>query len=369
MDDSSCMQKTRSRIDRVTLDDLPALARGCAILGTGGGGQVETGTLTASRAISEFGEVPVIPLSDVPEDGLILPLSGIGAPTVAHEMLMSGEEPALIRDEAERLLGRPVAAVMSSEIGGSNGVGPVGWAARLGVPLVDADGMGRAFPEVQMVAMYVAGRPVNVVILADVQGNLTTIRPVDGLWSERIARAVCVACGASALMADYVLTGAEARGAVIEGTVSAAIAIGHAVQEGTEPVGALREALGATVLISGKVIDVERRTGGGFVRGSLVVDGTGDDRGRLLRVEIQNENLVALEDGRLRASVPDLITVVDAQTADAISTESLRYGQRVSVLSWPCDPIWRTERGLETAGPRAFGYDIDYTPVEELANV
>jgi DUF917 family protein len=368
------MPKTRLRIGCLTPDDLPALARGCAILGTGGGGQVEIGTLTAARGISEFGEVPVIPLSDVPEDELIMPLSEIGAPTVAHEMLMSGEEPVLIRDEVERLMGRPVAAVMSCEIGGSNGVGPVGWAARLGLPLVDADGMGRAFPEVQMVAMYVAGLPVNVVVLADVQSNVTTVRPVDGLWSERIARAVCVACGASALMADYVLTGAEARGAgtgaaVIEGTVSAALAIGRAVRDGSEPVGALREALGATVLISGKVIDVERRTGGGFVRGGLVVDGTGADRGRLLRVEIQNENLVALEDGRVRASVPDLITVVDTQTADAISTELLRYGQRVSVLSWPCDPIWRTERGLATAGPRAFGYDIDYTPVEELTHV
>ncbi|GAA4629123.1 DUF917 domain-containing protein [Actinoallomurus vinaceus] len=353
----------------MTLDDLPALARGCAILGTGGGGHVETGVLKAAKAIAEFGEVPVVPLADVPPDGLILPLSGIGAPTVGHEMLMSGEEPVLIRDEVERLFGRPVAAVMSSEIGGSNGVSPVAWAARLGLPLVDADGMGRAFPEVQMVAMYVAGRPVNVVVLADVQGNLTTIRPVDGLWAERIARAVCVACGASALMADYVLTGEEARGSVIEGTVSAALAIGAAVLNSAEPLNALREALDATVLINGKVIDVERRTGGGFVRGSLIIEGTGDDRGRLLRVEIQNENLIALEDGRLRASVPDLITVVDAQTADAISTESLRYGQRVAVLSWPCDPIWRTERGLATAGPRVFGYDIDYTPVEELTHV
>jgi uncharacterized protein len=354
------------KIDRVTLDDLPALARGCGILGTGGGGQVETGTLQAARAISEYGNVPVIPLSEVPADGLILPLSGIGAPTVAHEMLMSGEEPVLIAAEVERLLGRRVAAVMSSEIGGSNGVGPVAWAARLGVPLVDADSMGRAFPEVQMVSQYVAGLSVNLVVLADVQCNLTTLRPVDGLWSERIARAVTVACGMSCLMADYVLTGVEAKGAVIEGTVSLAISIGRTVLASPEPVAALREVLNAKTLINGKVVDVERRTSGGFVRGSLIVESTGEDRGRLLRVEIQNENLVAFEDGELRACVPDLITVVDTQTADAISTESLRYGQRVTVLSWPCDPIWRTERGLATAGPRAFGYDLDYVPVEEL---
>jgi len=61
-------------------------------------------------------------------------------------------------------------------------------------------------------------------------------------------------------------------------------------------------------------------------------------------------------------SVPDLITIVDTETGEAISTELLRFGQRVSVLAWPCDPLWRTPRGLELAGPRAFGYELDYVP-------
>jgi DUF917 family protein len=78
---------------------------------------------------------------------------------------------------------------------------------------------------------------------------------------------------------------------------------------------------------------------------------------------------VAFQDGQVLASVPDLISVLDSQTATAISTELLRYGQRVTVLAWPCDPLWRTPRGLEIAGPRAFGYDLDYVPTEELARV
>ena len=75
---------------------------------------------------------------------------------------------------------------------------------------------------------------------------------------------------------------------------------------------------------------------------------------------------MALEDGVVRASVPDLITVVDTTTAEAIATELLRYGQRVTVIAFACDPIWRTPRGIETAGPRAFGYDFDYVPIEVL---
>jgi len=103
------------------------------------------------------------------------------------------------------------------------------------------------------------------------------------------------------------------------------------------------------------------------VRGSVVVEGLGDDAGRLLRIEIQNENLVALEQGRVLASVPDLITVLDSETADAIPTERVRYGQRVTVIAMRCAPVWRSPFGLEMAGPRAFGYDFDYVPAEELA--
>jgi hypothetical protein len=93
---------------------------------------------------------------------------------------------------------------------------------------------------------------------------------------------------------------------------------------------------------------------------------SGADTGRLLRLEIQNENLVALEDGVVRASVPDLISVIDSATGAAIATEHVRYGQRVTVIGFACDPIWRTPRGIETAGPRAFGYDFDYEPLEVM---
>ncbi|MET9244984.1 DUF917 domain-containing protein [Nonomuraea sp. NPDC003709] len=346
--------------------DIPALARGCAVLGTGGGGDVRTGSLAAIGAVREYGEVPLIGLDELDDDALIVPLSGIGAPTVSHEMIHSADEPKRIAEEIERLFGRSPSAIMSSEIGGSNGVAPVAWAARLGLPLLDADGMGRAFPEVQMVSMYVAGLPADLVIMSDIVGNVVTIRPVDGLWSERLARAVCVAAGSSALMADYVLTTVRARGAVIEGTVTRAIEIGRATEGAADPLGALQGSLGAARLITGKLTDVERRTTGGFVRGTATIEGTGEDRGRRLTLELQNENLVALEDGRVRAIVPDLITVVDTETAAAVQTEGLRYGQRVTVLAWPCDPLWRTPKGLETAGPRAFGYDLDYVPVEEL---
>ncbi len=91
----------------------------------------------------------------------------------------------------------------------------------------------------------------------------------------------------------------------------------------------LAEAFGQTIythlreLFDGKVVDVERRTVDGFAKGRAVVQGA-----RRLRAEIafQNENLVARRDGRLVAVVPDLICVLDAETAEPITTERCATG-------------------------------------------
>lgn len=352
----------------IALDDVAALGRGCAILGTGGGGSIGASVLMARRAIEEHGPVTVRALSGLADSDVLLPLSGVGAPTVGHEMLARSDDARAIRDEVERAIGRRVSAVMPTEIGGANGVTPVAWALGLGLPLVDADGMGRAFPELQMVSMNVAGRPTETVVLTDVIGNVVTLRPVDGLWSERHVRAISVASGSRALIADYVLTASEARGAVLEGSVATALRVGRAFDGAEDPLDAVQAVLNAQRLITGKIVELDRRTAAGFARGSVVIEGLGDYRGDLVRVEIQNENLIAFRDGKVLASVPDLITVLDSQTGTAIPTEHLRFGQRVSVLAWPCHEIWRTPRGIELAGPRAFGYDLDYVPIEERSN-
>ena len=148
--------------------------------------------------------------------------------------------------------------------------------------------------------------------------------------------------------------------------MSKALRVGALLTVGAEGVERAVAELNATVLSVGKVVDIERRIEYGWVRGSLTVEGSGDYKGRLLHIEIQNENLVALEDGKVRASVPDLITVLETDSGVVISTERLRYGQRVTVIGFASDPVWRTPAGLELGGPRAMGYDFDYVPIETI---
>lgn len=363
-------QSTRNN-DSLSLIDsgnLAALELGCAVYGAGGGGNVETGGWAARHALNTYGPVRLITLDDLDDDDLILPLHAIGAPTVSQEMLPSGDEPALIRAEVERCLGRPVAALMPGEIGGANGVRAPGWAAGLHLPLLDADGMGRAFPEIDMVTMGLAGLTPSLIVLADVQGNVTTARPSSGEWAERIARAVCVAAGSTALMTSYVMTAAQARGAVIEGSVSRALEVGELLLGARAGVDGLCDELGATKLVTGKIVELERNDVGGFVKGSAVIAGVGRDRDRLVRLEIQNENLLALEDGRAIATVPDIIVALDAESAHALGTDNLQFGQRVTVIAWPCDPKWRTAQGLRKTGPSAFGYELPFHPIERQSS-
>jgi DUF917 family protein len=309
-----------------------------------------------------------VDLDELPGDSLIMPCGVIGAPTVSVEKIENGDEGGRLREHLEFLTGHRVAALMAVEIGGSNGLLPIAWAARMGLPVVDADGMGRAFPESPQVTMYLAGISPSPAVMTDERGNLIIFRTISGHWMERLERAAAVEFGGSASSTEFSLTAAQARSATVRDSVSLAIRIGEAISGAAgSPVDALIAEVGAFRLVTGKVLDVERRTTRGFARGSVVIEGLGEDTGRLIRLELQNENLVALERGRVLASVPDLISVLDSETADAIVTERISYGQRVTVIAFAGDPVWRTEKGIMVAGPRAFGYDFDYLPVEELA--
>jgi DUF917 family protein len=242
-------------------------------------------------------------------------------------------------------------------------------ASRLGIPLVDADGMGRAFPELQMVTPTMYGVAATPMAIADEKGNSAIIMAPTNRWTETIARTITIDMGSTALIALYAMTGRQLKEAMIAGTLTKAEEIGRTIRAAhaahRDPIAAVAGVTGGFEVFRGKVVDVQRRTERGFARGEALFQGTGADEGSGLTIQFQNENLVAIRDGGILVSVPDLITVLDAETGEPITTEGLRYGFRVVVLGIPCHPKWRTPAGLALVGPRYFGYDVDYLPVEE----
>jgi DUF917 family protein len=354
---------------QIDLSNLNQLARGCAVLGTGGGGDVIAG-LAAKQALTDFGPIELVNVDDLPDDALVMPCADMGAPTVFFEKVANGAEGERLVEKVSEIFGRSVTAILAAEIGGSNGLTPITWAARLGLPLIDGDGIGRAFPEINMISLEIAGVAPYPTVIADERGNVVVFDSIDGAWNERLARTACVEMGGACAVAVYNMDGATAKRAIVRDTMSYAIRIGQILEQAEhDPVAELVTYLGAHEIAGGKIVDVERRIEGGFVWGSMVLEGLDRDKGRTLRVEFQNEFLVVLEDGAPLVLPPDLITVLDTTTGDAISTERMRFGQRVRIVALPCAPVWRSEKGMSLAGPEAFGYEFTYTPVEELIGV
>jgi DUF917 family protein len=299
----------------------------------------------------------------------------MGAPTVIVEKIPRGTEPELALRALERHLGRSADATMPIECGGINSMIPLIVGARTGLPVVDADGMGRAFPELQMETFSVYGVPGSPMAVAGEADETVVIDTgPDNKRMEWLARGITIRLGGVAHIAEYAMTGAQVRRTAVPRTLSLGIALGRAVREAREqhrdPVAAMREVLAPTlyshlrVIFRGKVVDVERRTTEGFARGTARF--VGFDGGSQLTVRFQNENLIAEVDGEVRCLVPDLICALESDTAEPITTEGLRYGQRATVVGISTPDMMRTPQALGVFGPGCFGLDTAFRPVEDL---
>jgi DUF917 family protein len=342
------------QIDTAAIDDL---ARGAAVLGTGGGGDPYIGALLAKRAIAEHGPVTAVRLAELPEDALVLTVAMMGAPTVMVEKLPGLDEVMGPVRALGTYLGRPVTHVACAEAGGVNSTIPIAAAAALGLPLVDGDGMGRAFPELQMVLPTLYGVSASPLAFSDEKGNVGVLQTVDNSWTERIARVAAVEMGCSIMISGFAMSGAQAREALVDGSLRQCIEIGEGIRDARDrkldPVERTVALLGGRELFAGKVVDVQRGTTSGFARGTARIAGDGE-----LTLRFQNEHLIAEHDGRTLATTPDLIMVLEHDSGEPITTEGLRYGQRVRVIAAPSDPRWHSPEALAMVGPGYFGYDI-----------
>ena len=349
--------------------EIEDMAVGAAVLASGGGGDPYVGKLMALQAVDEYGPFQMMTLDELPDDAWVCASHMLGAPTVLVEKVPSGMEGVGAVDALEARHGRKFDAIMPLEAGGLNSLLPFQVAAAKGVPLVDADGMGRAFPELQHVTWNLFDIPACPAVLCDEKGNAVTVDAMDNAWAERLARNACITTGGSVFMADYAMTGADAKRASIPGTSTYCEVVGRTIREAQErnedPVPVILEFLGGYELFRGTLDDVSRRTVGGFARGYAHFEGIDDYHGRECELQFQNEHLIARSGDEILCTAPDLIAVLDIETALPITTEGMKYGARGVVIGIPCSPHWRTPRGLEIAGPRYFGYDTDFVPIEE----
>src|SRR3972149_414812 len=156
---------------KVELDGVSALAAGAWILGAGGGGNPYHSFLNLRELYREGRRVELMDPMALADDDWVAVVSSMGAPPVGEERLQDPAVAAKPVRMMEAYLGVSFRGIMSVEIGGSNALQPFLAAAVLGLPVGDADALGRAFPEAQMTSVAIGGLPAAPPTPADVRDN------------------------------------------------------------------------------------------------------------------------------------------------------------------------------------------------------
>ncbi len=354
-------------LDLVTLEDVRPIAIGAGILGTGGGGNPYLGSLHLSAIIREKGAQPLLDPLTLADDALVCVAGNIGAPTVSIEKLPEGTEMYRALRLLEEHIDRQFDAIAIAEIGGANSMQPLIAGLQAGIPTIDTDSMGRAFPEIQMSSfLFGSSATVAPFAMVDAADNAVVIpSAVSDKWSEKMARNIAVSMGARAGLVSTIMSGEQVKESGIHYVMTLAHHLGHQVLEAQEQKSdvpqVVADVLDGEVLFRGKIADVNRRTTKGFARGSILIQSfAGTDK---LEIEFQNEFLIAYLNGEVVVTVPDLICMVTDDTGEPVTTELLRYGTRVCVIAVPAPEQLKTPVALDVVGPGAFGYDVEFKPL------
>lgn len=358
-----------------SLLDIQDMARGAVLLGTGGGGDPYIGELFVRAQIAKGNYPTVVACDEIPEDAFVVSIAGIGAPSVIVEHLVSERTLRVLLDQAETYYGRKIDAFISAEIGGANSMFPLALSALCGTPVLDADGIGRAVPQLEMTTFSIYGVPATPALLIDDSGNVAKVETVNDRTAEDFCRVLTMAMGSMAFSAIYPMTGKQARTVAVQDTISQTLEIGRAIREARDGTGDVFDALiaclssrdgrAAKIVFDGKISDVSHETRDSWHWGQVTIEAL-DGSGDVCTVEIRNEYLVARVNGRTVTVVPDLIAILDRESGEPLTGEMLAYGQRVKVLGYAADAMLRTPESLKVLAPREFGVDEDFIPIEEL---
>jgi len=359
---------------QVTLEDIRPIGIGAGILGTGGGGNPYLGGLHLAAVIRQHGPQPLVDPFDLADEALVCVAGNIGAPTVSIEKLPEGTEMLRALRLLEAHIGRTFDCLAIAEIGGANSMQPLICGLLAGIPTVDSDSMGRAFPEIQMSSfLFDSAATAAPLAMVDAADNAAVLpAAVSDLWAEKMARNIAVSMGARAGLVGTIMTGAQLKASGVHYSMSLAHHLGSQVIEAqrqkSDVPQVVADVLDGQVLFRGKIGDVHRRTTAGFARGAVRIDGftplgPPEESGGRLEIEFQNELLIARVNGAMAVTTPDLICIVTEEEGEPVTTELLRYGTRVAVIAVPAPPQLKSEQALRVVGPDAFGYDVAFRPL------
>ena len=363
--------------------EIQDFARGCTFMGTGGGGDPRDGIAWLKAARDEGKEIAWVNHTEIQDDvWTVCPfLMGSIAPLTEEtkgkmrRLGLTKDAYKSIQAESVRLLEEymdvKVGAIVAIELGGSNTAGAVAAASRLGIPAVDGDYTGRAIPEIPQTTPYLNDLPLWPISSVDKYGNLAVIKESTGYeMAERIGKFIAAASFGLAGQAGFLFKGSDMKRVVIPGTLTKCLEIGRSIRElretGRDPVREIIKELDGWLLFEGEVSKKEWEDKEGYYWGTHTITGLDDFKGAEFKIWFKNENHVSWFNGKPYVTSPDMLVVVNRETGEPLANFDIAEGQHVAVIGLRAVEQFRSPKGIDILGPRHFGYEIDYTPIETL---
>ncbi|MEW6624783.1 MAG: DUF917 domain-containing protein [Bacillota bacterium] len=365
-------------MEKLTFEDIRDILVGCTILSTGGGGDLQKGLKLVEEDFKSSLEYRLVSLDEIDDDAVFTSPYFCGAigPQKEDDSFVKYKkigqlETVLAVQALERHLGMEISGVVSIEYGGMNTAVAMSTGARLKKFIVDADGAGRAVPDLQFSTFYVAGIPIYSLAVANKIGDVAVFQKVaDDFRAEDLVRALATVSGGMIGMTDHPCMGKDLKKSVIPNALSYAREVGKAqrtaLDKGKNPINEIIAAGDGFHLFDGKVKkDTEWKIEGGFTYGTIEIEGVEKYRGHSMRIWFKNENIICWLDEEVFVTAPDLICVVETANGYPVTNPYCKKDMNVSVLGFKAPEIWRTEKGLSILNPRFFGFDVDYMPIEK----
>jgi len=358
---------------------------GCLFMATGGGGDPEGGLQALTKALEDGFGIGWVDAEDIDDDALTVTTYSAGsiAPRdkTTDQLIESlhlkvpNSEDSAMEQAIETLgehLGTSVGCLVPVELGAGNSPGPLVAGARLGIPVVDGDYSGRAVPDEMQGTPFIAGKPGHPFVSVDTWGNTAVVtHTANPYMLERVVKMLSIAGVTGTTVASTPLRGSDMKQIVVAGTLTKCLAIGRAcrdaVEAGDDPVEACLDVADGWRLFDGTVTNKDWEDRDGYMFGSVEVEGSGRWSGHTLKVWFKNENHVSWLDGQPWICSPDLVTLVASKTGVGYTSTQIGVGDQITAVGMRGLDVFRTPDALDNAsGPRYFGFDIEYRPIETL---
>lgn len=360
--------------------------RGLCFLGTGGGGEPRLALEILLDSLEAHCPLGWVDAASLPDGAWTVMTCGIGGRV---EKGGTQEELAALGCSDERYdeLGATVAAVRALEasrgvcvdaiVPGETGALAVAVALavglEVGVPVVDGDyAGGRAVPEVDQGIPEFRGVPFYPMAFVTRWGDVIIVQDTVSIaMADRIARMMTLASYGVVGACWDLLPMSRARVLLVPDTLTKALEVGKVIrlarERGSDPVREAAAAVDGWLIFEGEVTDteVEDDQEYAFGVGIHTLAGLGKYEGHELRIWYKNEYHMSWLDGNPFVSSPDSIIVVELETGEPRLSFGFGVGDRVAVLGRRAWQGYRTQEGLTVFGPRHFGFDLDYVPIEK----